>query len=612
MSVEGIAKATPFYKPASWKTRANKMENEPDHVPGCKSKALHYFVDVGVMERRRIVEDVSQRKGLTQMAKSTRRVNTMSPRYRYDVPREVRELGNDAVKAYETTNGEIPKNHPGGGLFSKRNRPMPNRSLDTHDICGAPTLHPSMACGARPHPATRKFERFERRHLRNMNYNADIPGGTAYNSKRPHMETNRVTNPMTASHNGEYPYIGATTMDQDPINPNSEGGPRQRPQSAAPTRDQPRAMCYASGERPQSAGSRSSSGGGKVVTLSQQVEDSEAAFKLKLFEHHHTVLAAFRQFDDNHDGSVSKKELKKFLENVNLPLDDAVFDTVVANIDDDGNGEVDYHEFMRYFGKDIMGEDVGGFSDEIHVHQELLQAQEASEHAERVQEVKERLAEIRRDEAHDLRERAALEEGEGRGEGALRLERVEAVDKDDFQCEVLHVNNNTVVPDPAAAAMGTSRFTQREAEEEGGKENGPASRQTLDLPQQQQQRELPRTGGSRPTSATVRSRPGSAASSRSKASYVGGTAASRSRSRSRPSSATVRGGRAVLEAGKARSRPTSAVSRTQRQALGGSHGGGSCMYGKRDAAGELGLDIKRALGDAQANRWTDVTPTPTS
>ena len=74
--------------------------------------------------------------------------------------------------------------------------------------------------------------------------------------------------------------------------------------------------------------------------VARQVEDSEAAFKKKLFEHHHTVLDAFRKFDENHDGSVSKKELKKFLNNMNLPLDDTVFDTVVAHIDDDCNGEV--------------------------------------------------------------------------------------------------------------------------------------------------------------------------------------------------------------------------------------------------------------------------------
>ena len=112
---------------------------------------------------------------------------------------------------------------------------------------------------------------------------------------------------------------------------------KERPRSAAPTRDQPKGMAYASGlQPPSSEGSRPSS----ESVVARQVEDGEAAFKKKLFEHYHTVLDAFRKFDENHDGSVSKKELKKFLNNMNLPLDDTVFDTVVAHIDDDCNGEV--------------------------------------------------------------------------------------------------------------------------------------------------------------------------------------------------------------------------------------------------------------------------------
>ena len=76
---------------------------------------------------------------------------------------------------------------------------MPNRSLETADIASAPALHPSVMVGARPHPTVRKFERFERRHLRNMNYNHDIPGGSSATSKKSGLNTKRCVNPLTAA-----------------------------------------------------------------------------------------------------------------------------------------------------------------------------------------------------------------------------------------------------------------------------------------------------------------------------------------------------------------------------------------------------------------------------
>jgi len=250
-TVQGILGATPHYAPASWATRVCKFENDELMVEGCKPTQLHYPIDVGDAQRELIQSDIDQRKGLTKTESSSRRTNTMSPRYCYDVPDDLKALGKEAAAAYEY--GEIPFNHK---QPPKPDRPLPNRSLDTADIAGHPCLHESMACGSRPHPSILKFERFERTQLRNTNYNADIPGGTAATAKTAGLKTKRRVNPLTASKNGEYPYIGAALMDVD-ITERHAAGPRQRPASARPASKQPAMMMYSQGgSRPQSAGVR--------------------------------------------------------------------------------------------------------------------------------------------------------------------------------------------------------------------------------------------------------------------------------------------------------------------------------------------------------------------
>lgn len=217
------------------------------------------------------------------------------------------------------------------------------------------------------------------------------------------------------------------------------------------------------------------------------------------------------------------------------------------------------------------------------------------------QEENDRLADLQQAEAKAIQARLCADLGEqvhrigDEEDSSLRMEWITVDQKDEIPCEVLHVNNNTVVPDPL--------LEDKENRAESAGLVAP-----LDLPQTCHSR--PR---SRPASATVRSgsrsksRPGSASSQRTtKASYAFGTAASRSRSRSRPSSATVRRGR-VMQVGEIGSRPQSAVSRNQRSALGGSgQGGASSQWFANKKNGEVDFETKKALGDAQAHRWTDL------
>ncbi|EDQ90131.1 uncharacterized protein MONBRDRAFT_24630 [Monosiga brevicollis MX1] len=79
---------------------------------------------------------------------------------------------------------------------------------------------------------------------------------------------------------------------------------------------------------------------------------------MALMEEHHKplptekeLIAAFKAMDEDGSGAVSRSELKRFLTNVGEKLSEDEFEQMVADIDTDGDGEIDYKEFASLMAK---------------------------------------------------------------------------------------------------------------------------------------------------------------------------------------------------------------------------------------------------------------------
>ena len=56
---------------------------------------------------------------------------------------------------------------------------------------------------------------------------------------------------------------------------------------------------------------------------------------------------AFKVFDSDGNGSISKSELKRLMSNLGQRLSDAELDAMMGEVDIDGNGEIDFDEFKQ-------------------------------------------------------------------------------------------------------------------------------------------------------------------------------------------------------------------------------------------------------------------------
>ena len=62
----------------------------------------------------------------------------------------------------------------------------------------------------------------------------------------------------------------------------------------------------------------------------------------------HHVMQVFREFDENHDGSLSKQELRSGLTTIGVQLNDQEFDDLIQIVGDE-KGNVDYEDFATVF-----------------------------------------------------------------------------------------------------------------------------------------------------------------------------------------------------------------------------------------------------------------------
>jgi len=56
---------------------------------------------------------------------------------------------------------------------------------------------------------------------------------------------------------------------------------------------------------------------------------------------------AFDVFDKDGDGTITAKELNTVLQGLGMPVDKGVIDLMIEDVDQDGNGEIDFAEFKK-------------------------------------------------------------------------------------------------------------------------------------------------------------------------------------------------------------------------------------------------------------------------
>ncbi|KAL7480139.1 hypothetical protein ACHAW6_005848, partial [Cyclotella cf. meneghiniana] len=64
-------------------------------------------------------------------------------------------------------------------------------------------------------------------------------------------------------------------------------------------------------------------------------------------DHDRELREAFKVFDSDGNGSISKSELQRIMSNLGQRLSDAELDDMMEEVDTDGNGEIDFNEFKQ-------------------------------------------------------------------------------------------------------------------------------------------------------------------------------------------------------------------------------------------------------------------------
>lgn len=70
------------------------------------------------------------------------------------------------------------------------------------------------------------------------------------------------------------------------------------------------------------------------------------AHKIQRVDEQEDLLTAFRVFDKNGDGYISASELKSVMESLGEEMTDEQIHEMIREADTDGNGLIDYSEFM--------------------------------------------------------------------------------------------------------------------------------------------------------------------------------------------------------------------------------------------------------------------------
>lgn len=63
-------------------------------------------------------------------------------------------------------------------------------------------------------------------------------------------------------------------------------------------------------------------------------------------EEEHALIAAFKEFDKDGNGTISRAELKLTMAKLGDALTEEQIDQIIEEVDADGNGEIDFDEFV--------------------------------------------------------------------------------------------------------------------------------------------------------------------------------------------------------------------------------------------------------------------------
>ena len=111
----------------------------------------------------------------------------------------------------------------------------------------------------------------------------------------------------------------------------------------------------------------------KIEALADQVElleeQSTALHCLQKLMARPDAAAVFQGFDTDGDGTVSRAELQEGLRKMNLTLTEVQMDAMMALVDEDGDGSVDYSEFAR----------MGQMKEELAMNEARLQEERAAQ-----------------------------------------------------------------------------------------------------------------------------------------------------------------------------------------------------------------------------------------
>ena len=86
-------------------------------------------------------------------------------------------------------------------------------------------------------------------------------------------------------------------------------------------------------------------------------KSAREALQNKLMNQFKSLRNAFRTADKDASGRLDRDEIRSVFERFNLPLDDEEFGKVMCNFDKDGDGSIEYGEFLKEFGNAFLGGD---------------------------------------------------------------------------------------------------------------------------------------------------------------------------------------------------------------------------------------------------------------
>jgi hypothetical protein len=107
-----------------------------------------------------------------------------------------------------------------------------------------------------------------------------------------------------------------------------------------------------------------------------------------------SLQLAFERFDADNNGTIDLEELRQLLQELDEPYDDATVRELIAEVDQDHNGKIEFAEFVDVV-SGVRGSKVGGFSrvfqkQEFHGYNEALRFAAKSGNIERLQDLVQR------------------------------------------------------------------------------------------------------------------------------------------------------------------------------------------------------------------------------